>query len=353
MRLYRHLVEIEASYILSRQKSAADPLADGFIFHADDAIIPYFATQAATALALTKDPHLLQAVARYLDWYFRNLNWPDALGLYGTVYDYRLVNDRWQPDLTPRAGDLPHYYDSVDAYAAAFLTLLRAYVAADGETRLLLENAPQIEAIGELIVQMIDPSDGLAIAMPTYPVKFLMDNCEVYKGLEDAAWLFRTLFQDQAKADLFERMAAFNRQGILSSLVTGSDFAVYKSWIRRGPVNWTNGYPDAFSQLFPAIYGVIPPNDERAVRAYRRLNRYLPAWHTFASAQTGEFPWALTAYAAALMGETADFERYRASAEAVYIRPGHPWPWHVGEAAWLLMASLHMDYRAAGWGGYP
>lgn len=353
MRSYRQLVDVEAEYIASRQQSGADPLADGYIFHADQSIVPYFANQAATALALTKDSKWLPAVARYMDWYFRNLNWPDALGLYGTIYDYRQVGGHWQPDLTIRVANHPHYYDSVDAYAATFLTLLRAYVAADGDTQPLMRHAKQIEAISGLMINMMDSADGLTIAKPTYPVKYLMDNCEVYKGLEDAAWLFRVVFQDPEKADYFAQMASFNRKGILTSLFNGLNFAVYKAGKQRGAVNWRRWYPDAVSQLFPAIFGVIDPNDARAEQAYQRLNDHFPRWHTFSSVHTKEFPWALIAYAATLMGKTEDFERYRASAEPVYIRSGHPRPWHAVEAAWFLIASLRMDHLAAGWRGYP
>jgi hypothetical protein len=353
MRSYRQLVDVEAEYIMSRQQAVADPLADGFIFHADQSIVPYFANQAATALALTKESNRLAAVARYLHWYFRNLNWPDELGLYGTTYDYRQVGGQWQPDLTIRAGTHPHYYDSVDAYAATFLTLLRAYVAADGGTQLLMRHANQIEAISGLMVNMMDPADGLAIAKPTYPVKYLMDNCEVYKGLQDAAWLFRVVFQDPTKADYFAQMASLNRKGILTDLFNGLHFAVYKTGKQRGAVNWSKWYPDAVSQLFPAIFGVIDPNDDRAGQAYQRLNRQFPRWHTFSSVHTKESPWALIAYAATLMENTDDFERYRASVEPVYIHSGNPWPWHVAEAAWFLMASLRMDHLAAGWRGYP
>jgi hypothetical protein len=68
----------------------------------------------------------------------------------------------------------------IDAYAATVLTLLRAYVAADGDTQLPMMHANQSEAISGLMVNMMDPADGLTIAKPTYPVKYLMDNCEVY-----------------------------------------------------------------------------------------------------------------------------------------------------------------------------
>jgi hypothetical protein len=353
MRSYRRLVDLEADYIVSRQQLSADPLTEGFIFLVDDSMVPYFANQAATALSLTKDSNRLPPVTRYLQWYFRNLNWPDQLGLYGTVYDYRREGGEWKPDLTIRVGTHKHYYDSVDAYAATFFTLLRAYVAADGDTQLLKKHVHQIEAISGLMVQMMDPSDGLTIAKPTYPVKYLMDNCEVYKGLQDAAWLFRVVFQNPHKADHFAQLATKNRKGILTALFSGSDFFIYKAGKQRGKVTWKKWYPDAVAQLFPAIFGVIDPNDARAERAYERLNHYFPRWHTFTSVHTKDFPWALVAYAATLMGKTEDYERFRASAESVYILPGHPWPWQAVEAAWFLMASLRMDYLAAGWRGYP
>jgi hypothetical protein len=353
MRIYRRLVESEAEYILSRQDASGDPRTDGFIFIRADEMVPYFANQAATALALTKHRRWLPAVTRYLLWYFRHLNWPDDLGLYGTTYDYKRVDGKWQRDLAPRIGNQPHEYDSVDSYAATCLTLLRAYLAADGDPALLQAHGEEIQAISELLVQMIDPADGLSIAKPTYPVKFLMDNCEVNRGLRDASWLFRVLFKQARRATRFARLAAANRAGILTALADGSAFSIYKAGQVFGKVTWSKWYPDAVSQLFPVIHGVIDRRDPRARLAYRRLNRHFPRWHSFAARHESDFPWALVAYAATVMGKTADFERYRESAERVYIDAGHPWRWQVVEAAWFLLACLRMDHLASGWGAYP
>lgn len=353
MQHYRRLVEIEADYITSRQDSSSDERTAGFIFHTADTMVPYFANQAATALALMRDDVRLPVVTRYLGWYFRNLNWPDELGLYGTMYDYRRTDGEWQPDLAVRAGGHKHYYDSADAYAATFLTLLRAYAAAGGDTYLLVRQAPQIEAIAGLMVNLADPSDGLTIAKPTYPVKYLMDNCEVFKGLRDAAWLFHAVLGDPQAAAYYEQVAARTRSGILTSLANGPEFYYYRAGKHRGAVNWTKWYPDVVSQLFPALFGVIAPNDPRAVQAYQRLNHQFPRWHTFSAPHTAQAPWALVAYAATVLGFAEHFERYRTSAEAVYLATGHPGRWNIAESAWFLMACLHTDYLSAGWGGYP
>ncbi len=347
------MVEAEAQYIVSRQTASQDPQTDGFIFHTADAMVPYFATQAATALALTRAPKWLPAVERYMAWHFRHLNWPDELGLYGTTYDYKQVGGAWQPDLAVRTGKSKHYYDSVDSYAATFITLLRAYVASGGDAGRLTAHRRQIEAVAELMIQMMDPADGLTIAKPTYAVKYLMDNCEVYKGLRDAAWLFQEVFADPGNGVRFHEAAERNRQGILTGLADGPDFLMYKVGKKRGRPTWTQWYPDVVAQLFPVIFGVVAPGDPRAERGYARLGEGFPQWHTFGSAHTAHAPWALVAYAGAVLGKVEDVQRYRQSAEAVYISTGRPSPWNVAESAWFLMTNLHMDYSAAGWRGYP
>lgn len=354
MAMYAQLIASEASYIVSTQLRDAGPLMNGAIRLSDDAIVPVFANLAATALALSRAPGSLQSVTDYVRWYLHHLNWPDALGLFGTVYDYEYKDSGWQPKLTaPDPKDstkmVPHYYDSADSYAATFMTLLRAYAYVGGGTALLEQFRHQIEVIAGVMISLMDQSDSLTITKPNYPVKFLMDNCEVNRGLLDAAWLFLHVFHDADKAEYFQRWARANREGILGSLGNDMEFYVSKDAGGRSAVNWKTWYADVTSQLFPVIFGVIPAADPRARHAYANMTCHHPSWHTFDKNPYPEFPWALVSYAAARMGEFHDMDKFKQSAEKVFIQAGHPWGWNAAEAGWLMLACRRADFVGAGW----
>ena len=62
--------------------------------------------------------------------------------------------------------------------------------------------AYQLDAIGNVIVQTQN-SDGLTWAKPDYQIKYLMDNCEAYRGLRDLASLFGAAFNDAGKQQYY------------------------------------------------------------------------------------------------------------------------------------------------------
>jgi hypothetical protein len=134
----------------------------------------------------------------------------------------------------------------------------------------------QLDVIGGVLIQTRQ-SDGLTWAKPDYQSKYLMDNCEAYRGLRDLASLFQNAFGDSAKAAYYNNAANSMQSGILGMWLNGT-WAVYKNDIGGlAAPNMRTWYADASAQVFPALMG----------------NSQDP------------FPWCLIGTAAAAMGDSA------------------------------------------------
>jgi len=306
-------------------------LPDGAILYGNE-IMPYFSNIAATGW--TKDPTRYAAVQDWMQWYTAHLNSPDKWGLYGTVYDYSVSGSVETP--TDNA-------DSTDSYAATFLTLAWTFYSTGnpGAQAYVKSIESQLDTIGGVIVAT-QQSDGLTWAKPDYQTKYLMDNCEVYRGLKDLALLYQYAFNNPAKQAYYTAQANLSYQGI-QSLWLGGGFAVYKDaqGNRLAPV-FSTWYPDATSQLFPVLMGVIAPSDSKSVQVYSDFNAAWPGWPNLSFYSSDAFPWVLVADAAALMGDANRVNTYTGSIQAKYVDAGFAWPWSSAEAGWFMRLDSYM-----------
>ncbi|HCW50712.1 MAG TPA: hypothetical protein DGR79_01395 [Clostridiales bacterium] len=283
-----------------------------------DRIVPYFANIAALAL-VERRPGDVKA---YMEWYLAHLNRPDRWGLHGTVYDYRVTADgREVPTGT---------YDSADSYAATFLALLRVYLDHTGDRGFVMEHLPEIELVASVITGLQD-SDGLVWATPARVEKYLMDNCENFRGLVDYAAVLSSVGREpeaRAVREAAGRILA-GVQGRLWNPKRGNyDWAIYTlrlGGLRIGEVSrkssWSRWYPDSVAQVFPVISGVLEPGDPRAAALYQNLNEWHPGW--VHQTKDDPHPWSVLGYAAALMGDhERAFTFVRSTAHAYMAREG-------------------------------
>lgn len=306
------LAEITAGWASPRRSALAAWLAgcqgpQGGLRNRPDtpAVIPYFANQIGLALLETPEGPL--RVRAYLSWYLARLNPRDRYGLSGTIYDY-------QPDVVGPPG-----YDSADAYAATFLSLVRAYVERTGDWGWVRRNEPGLAAVGNLLLSLQDP-DGLFRTGGPSAHRFLMDNAEDYRGLEDWAWLLDGLgrragparqaqLQTQAaQARLRARLLAVAVGQILWDSVSTSYRWASPPWPPSAEPaaahhpDWSRWYPDTVAQVFPAMYG-LPQPPGRARQAYNRIAAGFPGW---TEGRTGNgFPWLILGLAAWQQGDQA------------------------------------------------
>lgn len=238
-----------AEAILQRQRE------DGAILMAPvaqtpNSLIPYFANLAAIGLAAayphTRNRAHLQAVEKWLRWYAAHMN-PD-----GTMDDYRLQDGKLQP-----TGDC----DSTDSYAATFLEALHRTVQVSRERQLLTAHYPAaMKAVKGIRLTLQE--DGLTWAKPSHRVKYLMDNVEVYRGWQSAAWLAQAMTRT-SDAGTFKKSAERTLRAIEDSLFSESRgcyaWAMHENGVLETRLErW---YPDVMAQLMAIAW--LPPSARR------------------------------------------------------------------------------------------
>jgi hypothetical protein len=309
--------------------------SNGAFIYTPQELNPYYANIAA--IGMTKDPARMPQVVSWINWYIDHLNWPDKWGLYGTTYDYTVSNG--VPIATNNA-------DSTDSYAATFLSLVwNAWQSGNSSARsTILGLSYQLDAIGGVIIKT-QQSDGLTWAKPDYQIKYLMDNCEAYRGLRDLASTFQNAFGDTTKAAYYNAAADSMLKGILGMWMNGT-WAVYKDDIGRlAAPNLTTWYADASAQIFPVLMGVVSSSDPRAQQSYAALNAAWPGWPTLSFNSQDPFPWALIAQGAAAMGDKGRVSTYINNVQNKYVKSGFPWPFYNAEAGWFMRTNNYMMGR--------
>jgi hypothetical protein len=321
---YGSVVAANVAYIDGRQ------LADGAIADNRTYIEPYFANEAA--IALTAIPGQMPRVVLWMRWYIAHLNQHDVWGSNGTIYDYDIAGGA--------TGASRDKADSTDAYAATFLSLaFNAWEHGDEPTRDFVRSViPQLDEVAAAATETMQ-TNGLTWSKPSYPVQYLEDNCQVYRGLADYATLL-TAVGDTSKAARYSQQAQTVYDAIQSALWAPSRntyaFFVDKKGKRVFATAKTVWYAGV-AELFPIIYGVITPTSDRAKDLYAQFNAQFPNWDTLDKPSI--FPQANVLYAAVLMHDTQRAARYVQAVTAKYQNRGFPWTWHVGESAWLIPAA--------------
>lgn len=151
--------------------------------------IPYFANLYATNLILSEKEYP-EVIKEYIFWYVENLNYPDNWEFTGTIYDFYLKDGVLLPTYS---------YDSADAYAGSFLTLLYFYIRKTKDFKILNAHLKKFKDIAYIIISLKDNRDGLIRALPYKSVKYLIDNLESYVGL----LLFSQLLREISDGDWY------------------------------------------------------------------------------------------------------------------------------------------------------
>lgn len=278
-------------------------------------INPYFTNLAIIALVRLGE---IAPVKQHVAWYLKHLNES------GYVNDFRLLGEQ-EVD----SGSA----DSEDSYHATLFSLL-------AETVRRTEAFDWVAAFHPHLVQMtnallaLQQKDGLTWAKRSYRVKYLMDNCEVWRGLEDVSFLF-SLLGDVKMATLTKERAAQCQLGLR---------AMYSSKLQRYAVSdgtygdWRKWYPDATSQAFPIVYQLCTDNNPAARHIYQQITTHFPNFDHF---QTGDlYPWMVMGECARLMKDTERVSNLLHTAESLYIYgPRQPY-WLIHEAGWFIQLSL-------------
>jgi hypothetical protein len=320
-----------SSYVNAQgQWLAQHQLADGAIEYASTEIEPYFANIAATGWL--KVPSQLAAVRAWMAWYVAHINASDVWNLGGTMYDYSVSASGVETSLQTA--------DSVDSYAATFLTLARQlYDTRDATSQAYVVSLQAtLERLGATIMAIQEP-DGMTVATPSYLVAYLEDNCEVHRGFIDLAYLEQAAFSNPLKGAAYTAAAAKVAAGVATLWNASSQIYAYAKDEPNGGLSassWATWYPGATSQLFPVLEGVIPATSTQAIALWNAFNAAYPTWDqlTGEGSSAGGFPWALVGDTAAMMGDGTHADAYVQSVQKLYGANGYASPWYDAESGW-------------------
>jgi len=343
---------------------------------------PYSANLALIGLLRAPEPYQERArlvVKNWLRWFVnatarRMAEQPELLP--GTIPDF----DCTRSGCTPTAD----YGDSVDSYAATFLSLLRAaYDTGDAGLRAFVVGALGGGVITGIAETLVLPYGGGGVRLPTgltealpdsEGLQYTMDNAEVYAGLRDFAALLDAVgdarasryraYADQTRAAMFAQLWDPDRRGW--RVEAGDPGA---------PALGGSPAPAGIAQFWPALFGVYA--DPVPGRPDPLADHNITPWRAFDEAYGGwwvgpEFThdgWANQSIAAAAklfgtaLGDTDEgrayldaSEEYELNLDARFwtevpdgVAPECAWKvrktpcdeayWSIDEAGWWLIAA--------------
>jgi hypothetical protein len=174
--------------------------------------------------------------------------------------------------------------------------------------------------------------DNLTYAKPDYKVKYLMDNCEVFKGVYSAGKILLVL-GNSSGTKLIEKSEAI-RSSILSNFLTKEGYFI---WAPSVSVNLNNLYPDLMANFWPIIMNVVNGNSSIAQKLFSVLKPH-KYWDLSVSKSSAAMS---SAYFSYLVGRSNITQLLFSKASALY--PSNERPWHVAEAAWTILAFYYFD----------
>ena len=288
----------------------------------DARINPYFNNLALWGIV--DNPEYNETIRKWADWYINHLNRPDKFAVHGSIYDYMLIGT----DSVAPTED----YDSSDSYAATFLSLMRRYYDTNHDEAFLLSLEPALSLIVDAIYATMDPTDKLTYAKMNYRLKYLMDNIEVFNGLDDWAYLLQHVYNKPDTALKIREDAHLCKQS-LQKMWNGKNFAYAKDEAGKLFTSYSDKfYPDMTAQLMAIALEFATP--EQAKIIWFEFNKHFPQWTHLGHPDS--FPWTIMAYTAAKIGDWEKTIAYLESVESSYSSIHYRYPWYAAEAGWYL-----------------
>ena len=363
---------------------------DGAIPIADDAlsynfatqrfsIRPYFSMTVANAFLL--DPAYYDNARRYIQWHIDHLNTHpdgDVYGMHGSIYDYyySLVGGEQRAFTMAESDNTVDVYDSTDSYAALFFELLLKYYETTEEDPLgvdsLIESS-MLDLIRLCLEESFSTSPALTpppgggdlrltVAKPNYPMEFLMDNCEVYRGFLCLEELY-TMIGHHADATIAADYAESIWLGIETHLYNSTN-ENYDYALLNPSDTEAYYYPDAIAQMFPIIFDVVDPDSLVAKKLYGEFIENFPYWTDMTNldrvGQTPKinrgggdsvFPSVLLAKAAVKMGDLKGVALSFKNIETLYRQNANAFPflcYESGETALCIFEFMNAYYEMCG-----
>ena len=235
----------------------------------DDAGKPYYMADvyfSGTALywALGTPPadgvDLMRVTEDWLRWCFDNV---DGDGKFGRYFYYA--------DGSTAAATVPP--DAEDSASAMVLAVLAKFVELKGSTDFLTASGmrSKVELVADVMVELQQLND-LTWASTDYPFFLTEDVAEVFAGFTAAAYLMDNVFNDSSKAATYRDAGSRIQSAILNLLYDTTGNGLF-DWALDTPSDLARSwYPDAISQVWPILFGVIDPDSSMARDLVRKIS---------------------------------------------------------------------------------
>jgi len=244
-------------------------------------------------------------VRQYLDCYLRNLNANFSIDDVTFTYGARVNTSVFTKVLS----------DSDDSYAATLLSLVARYLRASNNWAWWDANKATLKNVAYYNLAKAMKSTASLTSTFQYPrsltwdVCYLMDNCEVYRGLKDFVSILRE--RSDADATYYDALAGNVASGIVRLFnSTAGGFKV----AAESAVPETTFYAGTTCQVFPQAFGVAeasPLYDS----AWSYLNRHTPNWQ---DGRYDPYAWAVLGFVAAKRGLYTQANEQKAFVERLF-----------------------------------
>jgi len=296
---------------LKALRIASGPFAGAFEIAPNGRINWYFTALGLLPVVQFLSRAELEAYIRpYLDLYLRTLN-PNL-----SIDDIDLPYGRANPTVFTRVPS-----DSDDSYAATFLSLAVRYLRASSNWAWWDANKQKMKDLAYRNLALTLKANGLTSVFQaprnaTNSIGYLMDNCEVYRGVRDFASLMRER-GDRQDADYADLVATSIGNGIVRLYRAASAAFTPGDGYTRVE---TMFYPGTTCQVFPQAFGVTEAAGFFA-SGWNYFNTNSPGWE---DGRYDVYPWAVLGFVAAQRGlytqaraQMATIERLFASNRAM------------------------------------
>ncbi len=243
-------------------------------------------------------------IRSYLDVYLRNLT--TAYYIDDVDFPYGRANT---------SSFVKVLSDSDDSYAATFLSLAVRYVRASGNWAWWEANKVRMKDVAYRNIALAVKANSLTsvfqpLRSQTNSIGYLMDNCEVYRGLRDFASMLRER-GELPDANYYDGFATAMAGG-MAKLFNAPNNAFTPS--DANPVPVTSFYPGTTCQVFAQAFGVteLAPMFDRG---WTYLNARSPNWE---DGRYDPYSWAVLGYVAAKRGQFVQARAQLATIEKTF-----------------------------------
>lgn len=336
---YDEISQNEVEYLLSLQ------LKDGAITmysteDGDGSVNPYFANLSAYSIAKTSIAN--ESVKEYLSWYIRMLNdeTEDPFGIDGTIFDYRVdLNDGI---VYSTKSD----YDSIDSYAATFLMAINEYYQSSDDEVFILKIEKDIERVYNALMAM--ESDSLFKNSLSREVKYLMDNTEVVYGLEayiellDEVLAPKGLLSYEGRLSKLQKIIIEAKSLMINDLYDADKQAFNIAFDKNMNIlefdTFMDFYPHMTAQIFPVIFDIIEPGNEKIKHAFEVYNtEYGLSVYSVMENGDSSFYWTVQALYYSKLSYGSSVKEYMIEYKEELMEE-HPYPIYNTEVAWIILA---------------